>query len=316
MNKTVSIVVPVYNLSNSLEKCLNSIINQTYKELEIILIDDGSKDSSLSICKKFAAFDKRIKVFSHVNHGVSYTRNIGLKNATGYYLMFIDGDDIVSRDMVERYVYCAVEEDCDIVIGGLYFVENETITSKIPEAKILNRKQLLSNICVDMTGIYGYVSNKLYKLENIKNNQILFDEQMYAQEDLDFALSVYKVVDKIVQISYSGYTYFHQCGKRNIPMLDLIKNQNKLLAMCFKNQVDAESIAVLKNKICIMLFSAVYESKSLNEIESFNDALLYPLEYSGKSIKVWLVSKLYNKNEYKIILFIFRSNNFIKGFLK
>lgn len=316
MNKTVSLIVPVYNLGKTLDRCLNSIVNQTYKELEIILINDGSTDSSLSICEKYAVSDERIKILSHDNHGVSYTRNIGIKNATGYYLMFIDGDDVISSDMVETYVNYATNAYYDIVIGGLYFVENETVTNKVPKHEILNRQQLLSNVCIDTTGIYGYVPNKLYKLKNLIDKQILFNEKMYAQEDFDFALSVYEISDKILQIPYSGYTYFHESGKRSIPMLDLLKNQNKLLNMCNNNQVNSESIAILKNKICNMLFGALYGSRNLTEIQSFKVSLLFPLEYSGNSIKVKLVSKLYNKGKYKTVLFIIRLNKLIKGIIK
>lgn len=316
IDKVVSLVVPVYNLENTLEECLNSMLCQSYKNLEILLIDDGSTDNSYNICKRYADLDKRIKVLTHPNRGVSYTRNIGIKNSTGYYIMFVDGDDVIKSDMVEIYVNNALHSDYDIVIGGIDFVENGVVTYKIPEHEDLNRCQLLSNVCVDTTGIYGYVPNKLYKLENIKKHLIYFNEEMYAQEDFDFAISLYEIANKILQIPYSGYIYYYKTGKRKIPMFDLLKNQNKLLSICYNNKVDSNKISVLKNKICDMLYCTICSCADLTEIESYKPSLTYPLDYTGKSLKVKIITKLYNKQKYKTIYSLIKLKNCLKGFIK
>ena len=122
--KKVSIVVPVYNTGDKLIRCLDSILSQTHRNLQIILVDDGSKDDSLSLCRKYAAEDGRILVMSHENHGVSYTRNRGIRAADGDYLMFLDADDSVAPDWVEQYLKAAEAENADIVVGGICFCED------------------------------------------------------------------------------------------------------------------------------------------------------------------------------------------------
>ncbi len=101
MNDLISVIVPVYNVKNYLEKCLDSIINQTYKNLEIILINDGSTDESLDICYMYEKKDNRIKVYNQENHGLSYTRNRGIELARGKYIGFVDSDDVISPFMYE-----------------------------------------------------------------------------------------------------------------------------------------------------------------------------------------------------------------------
>ena len=109
MNDLISVIVPVYNVKNYLEKCLDSIINQTYKNLEIILINDGSTDGSLDICYMYEKKDNRIKVYNQENHGLSYTRNRGIELARGKYIGFVDSDDVISPFMYE-FLYKAINE--------------------------------------------------------------------------------------------------------------------------------------------------------------------------------------------------------------
>ena len=109
MNDLISVIVPVYNVKNYLEKCLDSIINQTYKNLEIILINDGSTDESLDICYMYEKKDNRIKVYNQENHGLSYTRNRGIELARGKYIGFVDSDDVISPFMYE-FLYKAINE--------------------------------------------------------------------------------------------------------------------------------------------------------------------------------------------------------------
>lgn len=101
-NELISIIVPVYNVEKYIAKCLDSLVNQTYLNIEILLIDDGSTDKSLSICKKYAAVDSRIKLFSKENGGVSSARNLGLLHVQGEYVVFVDSDDFVSPKYCEH----------------------------------------------------------------------------------------------------------------------------------------------------------------------------------------------------------------------
>ena len=100
----VSIIIPCYNIAQHLPTCIQSVLLQTFTDFELLLINDGSTDTTLQICEQFAANDSRIKVFTHQNKGVSYTRNRGIKEAKGEYIMFVDGDDYVERDYIEKHL--------------------------------------------------------------------------------------------------------------------------------------------------------------------------------------------------------------------
>ena len=112
----VSVVVAVYNIEKYIETCIQSLLKQTYDEMEILLIDDGSQDESGSICDKYAEKDSRIRVLHKQNGGLSDVRNVGIQEASGKYLMYVDGDDTVSENFVEAAVSCAERFQTDIVI--------------------------------------------------------------------------------------------------------------------------------------------------------------------------------------------------------
>ena len=307
--KCVSIVIPVYNLEKYLEECLNSVIHQTYTNLEIILLDDGSCDQSLKICQEFESKDKRIKVFSHPNKGVSYTRNRGIEIATGEYLMFVDGDDYLKPLWVENYVKAAEKSNADVVIGGLTFLlETEEMIQKKPLVLGEFSKNLWNCICTKNNEIYGYVPNKLYRTEFIKSKCVLFDETMKAQEDLDFALSAYNAGEKFILIDECGYIYRYVPGKRNHPILQYIKNQLKLLKMA-KDSVDLQKeqeITVIQ-KILGYLYTYIYylpidekfvgECQKIEEQEGLQE---YLVGYLGIGEQIF-VSKMVLKKKYRLL---------------
>ena len=307
--KCVSIVIPVYNLEKYLEKCLNSVINQTYRNLEIILLDDGSCDKSLEICKGFESKDKRVKVFSHSNRGVSYTRNRGIGISAGEYLMFVDGDDYLKPLWVENYVKAAEKSNADVVIGGLTFLlETEEMIQKKPLVLGEFSKNLWNCICTKNNEIYGYVPNKLYRTEFIKSKCVLFDETMKAQEDLDFALSAYNAGEKFILIDECGYIYRYVPGKRNHPILQYIKNQLKLLKMA-KDSVDLQKeqeITVIQ-KILGYLYTYIYylpidekfvdECQKIEEQEGIQECLI---GYAGTGEQAF-VSKMVLKKKYRLL---------------
>ncbi len=131
MNSLVSIIIPIYNLENYIEYCLNSVVNQTYKELEILCIDDGSTDKSAEIVKRFAASDGRIKYFYQENAGVSAARNKGLDEAKGEYVMFVDGDDYLHYQAVEILYEGMIKEDADIIVCS-HFKITDYFSEKMP----------------------------------------------------------------------------------------------------------------------------------------------------------------------------------------
>ncbi|MBQ8301255.1 MAG: glycosyltransferase [Clostridia bacterium] len=123
--KKISVIVPVYNVEKYIEKCLDSIINQTYKNLEIILIDDGSTDNSCRICDEYALRDERFTVVHNENGGVSVARNAGLKKATGEYIMFVDSDDYVESDIAEVLMNLTLQYDADISMCSFKYADTD-----------------------------------------------------------------------------------------------------------------------------------------------------------------------------------------------
>ena len=133
-NNLISIIVPIYNVEKYLKKCIDSIINQTYKNLEIILVDDGSPDNCGKICDEYAKKDNRIKVIHKENGGVSSARNVGVENATGEYIGFVDSDDYIEKDMYEVLINNLKKENADISIISNYEVyKNKIIENKKKE---------------------------------------------------------------------------------------------------------------------------------------------------------------------------------------
>ena len=123
----VSIIIPVYNNEKYVEKCIRSVMNQTFRDLEILVIDDGSTDKSGEILDHLAAEDKRIRLFHQENSGVAAARNKGLDSATGEYFTFVDGDDYIASDYIEKLHTCAVEKGVKMVICGLTHVDKDGI---------------------------------------------------------------------------------------------------------------------------------------------------------------------------------------------
>lgn len=119
MEKLVSIIIPVYNVQEYLRKCLDSVINQTYKNLEIIIVNDGSTDNSFSICKEYAKKDPRIILLSQENRGLSNARNTGIKKISGNYIYFVDSDDWLRLDAIEESIALAIEYDADLSLVPL-----------------------------------------------------------------------------------------------------------------------------------------------------------------------------------------------------
>ena len=122
-NELISIVVPVYNVEKYLKRCLDSLVNQTYKNIEIILVNDGSTDSSLEICKGYAKKDSRVKIISKKNEGLGYTRNEGINIAKGIYIAFIDSDDYVDENFYEKLYVSAKKYNSDMVYASFKSVD-------------------------------------------------------------------------------------------------------------------------------------------------------------------------------------------------
>ena len=168
----ISIIVPIYNVEKYLEKCIKSILSQTYKNLEIILVDDGSPDKCGMICDKYKEIDDRIIVIHQENKGLSGARNTGLKNANGKYVCFIDSDDYINEHMIETLYENLIKTGSDISICDFFQVkENENIKIKKIEnaVKIMNKQECLKKLLYHKYKLDIVTWNKLYKQELFNN---------------------------------------------------------------------------------------------------------------------------------------------------
>lgn len=185
----ISVIVPIYNAEKFLPKCLDSIKNQTYKDLEIILVNDGSSDGSGLICEKYSNGDKRFIVIHKSNGGVSSARNTALKIAKGKYIGFVDPDDWIEPNMFEKLYNLMNDNQVDMSICGYSKETNAGIilsNSIDKEIKKFNQKQAINEI-IDNSSIKGYLWNKLFKADKILNeHKLYFDEKIHFCEDLLF----------------------------------------------------------------------------------------------------------------------------------
>lgn len=204
----VSVIVPVYQVEKYLRQCLDSIVNQTFKEIEIILVDDGSKDNSGKICDEYALKDNRVKVIHQDNMGLSDARNSGMNQMSGKYFMFVDSDDYVSEQMIEKLYTRVVETDADIVCCNFeYFWENnekESFSTKqkreeLNSSEIFNHRKNEKNY-----GIWTVAWNKLYKSSSMNSFRFRSGK---IHEDEFWANDIYQKNLKVVTIEDSLYYY-------------------------------------------------------------------------------------------------------------
>lgn len=206
MNELVSIIVPVYKVEPYLEACLNSITEQTYKNLEIILVDDGSPDNCGTICDVFAKKDSRIKVIHQENRGLSEARNSGMNIMTGSYFAFVDSDDIVDQKYIETLYNLITKYKTDISMCDFSVFRDETIPiisakEKQPTIKIMTEQEFPLILLKDYTESYTVVWNKLYssnKLDKIRfQNGLKFEDDRYLADYLSIGVSIVSTDEKL-----------------------------------------------------------------------------------------------------------------------
>ncbi len=212
----VTIIIPFYNSQDKLADCINSIIKQTYKNIEILLINDGSTDNSLTICKNAADNDNRIKIIDIKNQGVSVARNIGIEQSNGDYIMFVDSDDYVENNIVEKLLNNLIENDADICQCGCNVTNNSGNILKVynvPYHTILNREEIIKKIVlplfgksdIDSVAIQGFCVCKLFKKSILDN--IRFNKEQRIYQDRCFNIDVYLNTQKTSFVNEQLYYY-------------------------------------------------------------------------------------------------------------
>lgn len=210
-SSVISVIVPIYNVEKYLNRCVESIVNQTYKDLEIILVDDGSPDNCPQICDSWAEKDNRIKVVHKENGGLSDARNAGMRNATGEVVSFIDSDDWIESNMFEKMLSQMEQDNSDIVSCGVKWVEENGKILKndtVDQHETLDTHSAMSELINDGK-LKQHVWNKIYKTELIKD--ILFEKGKY-HEDVFWS---YQIIGKAECVSVVTDSFYYYVQRTN-----------------------------------------------------------------------------------------------------
>jgi glycosyltransferase involved in cell wall biosynthesis len=255
----ITIIIPIYNTDSHLDKCIKSVLDQTYKNLEILLIDDGSTDNSAEICNGYAKIDKRIRYHYKDNGGVSSARNFGINNARGDYITFVDADDIVTKDAV--YLLLKNIANTDVVISQVKSVtslDSATITNDKNFSYVITSDEAIKKLLYE-NGINNAIHGLMYK--NYYNNKLFFNEDMAYGEDYEFKFHLFLKVKQITINSGTTYLYLrHDSSAMQAPFtmkrLDSIKialnnlkyivKHRPVLINAAKHKVFLESVSVLR----------------------------------------------------------------------
>ena len=209
-SETVSIIVPIYNVERYIKRCVESIQMQDYKNIEILLIDDGSTDNSGKIIDDLSQYDTRIKIFHKKNGGVSSARNLGLKVAKGIYIQFIDGDDYIESDHVSRFVKLISDANTDVAVSRTWLVNDQHISDYCTEVNIINSNIALRDLYLNKIEVA--VWNKIYRKSFLIKNQIHFLSNFWFAEGMTFNVTCFSLCD-VIAVS-NLYTY-HQVSNPN-----------------------------------------------------------------------------------------------------
>ena len=266
MQPKISVIIPVYNTEKYLETCLDSIINQTYKNLEIIIINDGSTDSSLEICNKYKKIDKRIKLITGENKGQSVARNIGIKSATGSYIHFMDSDDFIPLNYYENMINTSTISDADMLLGGFYHEKHPNLSIKFENINCFTSQ----NDKLEKTNIINNKFSWLYLIKRsliIKNN-IKFIEGKII-EDAPVSIELALLANKIITVPNTQYFYRYNknssLNKKSYKQKRKI--DNKYMAKIKENLFKKYNVTLNSknyiNKIKIKLFSIPLITKTV-----------------------------------------------------
>ncbi len=321
--KLISVIVPIYKVEKYLNRCINSIINQTYKNLEILLVDDGSPDNSGKICDEYAQKDKRIKVIHKQNGGLSDARNAALKIAHGDYIGFVDSDDYIKEDMFETLFKLSEENDADISIVSYYELIDDRLISVRDSGKlqIMDKLEAIKELLID-TKIQSYAWNKLFKKELFKDTIFPTGKNF---EDIATTLILFEKCNKVVLLEEPKYYYLRRndsiVGIRNYKTysdyLEVIKDKYFYLKDKYPDIEVYNAYNFIINMIWVYTIIVAYDINDLypkynesyklfediikyygediiNKLETYNKAVLYmmltDIETSRQAIKEFYIA--------------------------
>lgn len=314
-NNKVSIIVPIYNTEKYLKRCIESIINQTYSNLEVILVNDGSTDDSIKICKEYAKKDSRIILVNKENGGLSDARNKGLDLATGEYISFVDGDDFIHISMIEELIKVSEAENADIVHcdyevvdeqGNILGINNKTYA----EDKKLNAEEAIAGHIIEYK-IKVVAWNKLYKKELFKELRF---KKGYIYEDEFLFPQIISLSKKNIYLNKKLYFYVSCCGSITKSKMNLNKIKSNKELMKFKEEFYMKKYLQYMRHIymsnCMMCYNIVKQIKLQGETEKYSKEILYfnntYKAYYEKMIKTSFCKKIiYKKELFCLINYLF-----------
>ena len=239
MSPKISIIVPIYNAQKTIERCIDSILNQDFSDFELILIDDGSKDNSGKICDTYAGKDQRVRVIHKENSGVSASRNLALREAKGEYLQFLDADDWITPNATRLLVESMETNGCDMVIADFYRVIGERLSHKgsIDEDGVLSREEFANNMMENPADFYyGVLWNKLYKRSIIEKYQLCMNPKISWCEDFMFNLEYIRHCENIFVLKVPIYYYVKTKGSLVSQSMSLTKTiKTKMMVFEYYN---------------------------------------------------------------------------------
>lgn len=329
-NKLVSVIVPIYKVEKYLEKCINSIISQTYTNLEIILVDDGSPDNCGKICESFKNKDSRIKVIHKENQGLGMARNSGLEIATGDYVVFVDSDDWIDNNMIELMLLRSINENADIVVCGYKKCNEEKELQKVKTTDKLrifdNKDDIIKYAVCPILGQDEIGENyksrsmsvwiNMYSMPLLKNNSLQFvSERIYLTEDLFFNLKALLYSNKIVFMPECLYSYrYNPVSLSNgyrankVELMQTMYNElynileKENLVPFIGKRVERSYIMRLRHALMIFLEGPISQKEKK---EKFKNAFEYPL--TKRIISNYPMKKVPVKE--KIMVFLMKQNS-------
>ena len=267
----VSIIIPVYNKQKYLKKSIQSILEQTYDNFELIIVNDGSTDNSSEICHDFQKIDQRVRVIDIENNGVSNARNVGISNANGDYIQFIDADDYAANNMLENLVNIANIYNPDVIVNGIEKIneKNESVGKILPTFDgMTDIDKFMENFAKvqKQTGIYGYVHNKFIRKSIIDNNNLLFDKDIWLAEDLDFCLDLYRNISSIYFCKDIYYYYLQEAENSSttsnkkhdyLQQGEIILKEKEMLD--YKNALNNNNLGIVNSVITNFIMSYIHQ---------------------------------------------------------
>lgn len=273
----ISVIIPIYNVRKYISRCINSVIGQSYSQIEIILVDDGSTDGSSAVCDKFAKKDSRIRVIHKKNAGVSVARNVGIENSKGKYICFLDSDDFLPKRSLEWLYQGVFNEDVELSIGSWTMIGAKGVRSNQYEKQKVSRAEKENFIqALNMPEMKGPVA-KLFCAEIIKNNNLSFPENILVSEDTIFVYQYLKHCNNIQVLDKNVY-YYNRLSI-NSATTKYYEDFHKASLLCLKeflcNVVDDD----------IELYRLQVQEKIVKDFLSVKDYFLYFQNKNREEVK-------------------------------